>query len=335
MEIISLDLDDEVMIKAVFAVVTRSEASSRVQPIERTLEAYASMIRFQFPGEHAESAVAVVDGTPVGLAQVFFPDRENQDKCWLELEVDPQHRAGGVGSALLEWLEERGRAGGRSMVLGEVYVPVGARESHADGEFALRRGYAVSSVEIVRSLPLPVDPALLTRERHQVAATTGDGYTLSVHVGGVPHELRQGVCDCANRIMLDAPTGDVEFEPDSQTVDDYQTMLDHLTDLGRTLVTTVAVHRESGVVAAYTDLLLEGSDPNIVFQWGTLVLPEHRGHRLGMAVKVENLAALARIDSARTSVQTTNDEQNPWMVQINERLGFEIIEEALSVRKDL
>ncbi|MEO5743197.1 MAG: GNAT family N-acetyltransferase, partial [Terracoccus sp.] len=76
-------------------------------------------------------------------------------------------------------------------------------------------------------------------------------------------------------------------------------------------------------------------DSNIFFQWGTLVLPEHRGHRLGMAVKVENLAALSRIDSARTSVQTMNDEQNPWMVQINQRLGFAIIEEALSVRKDL
>lgn len=334
MEIISLDRDDDVMIKAVFGVVTRSEAASRVQPIERTLEAYTSMIRFQFPGEHDESAVAVVDGTPVGLAQAFFPDRENQDKCWLELEVDPQHRGRGVGSGLLEWLEERGRAGGRSMVLGEVHVPVGARESHADREFALNRGYAVSSVEIVRSLPLPVHPDLLARERGRVAATT-DGYTLSVHVGGVPHELRQGVCDCANRLMLDAPTGDVEFEPDSQTVDDYQTMLDHLTDVGRTLVTTVAVHRESGVVAAYTDLVLDGSDPNFVFQWGTLVLPEHRGHHLGMAVKVENLTALSRIDSARTSVQTTNAEQNPWMVQINRSLGFEIIEESLSVRKDL
>ena len=335
MEIISLDRDDDVMIRAVFGVITRSEVASRVQPIERTLEEYTSMIRFQLPGEHDDSAVAVVDGTPVGLAQVFFPDRDNLEKCWLDLEVDPQHRGRGVGSALLEWLEERGRAGGRSMVLGEVCVPIGERQSHADREFALHRGYAVSSVEIVRSLTLPVDPALLGRERQRVAARSDDGYDLSVHVGGVPHELRQGVCDCANRLILDAPTGDVEFEPESQTVDDYQTMLDHLTELRRTLVTTVAVHRESGVVVAYTDLALPANDPNIVFQWGTLVLPEHRGHRLGTAVKVENLAALSRIDSARTSVQTMNDEQNPWMVQINERLGFEIIEEALSVRKNL
>ena len=73
--------------------------------------------------------------------------------------------------------------------------------------------------------------------------------------------------------------------------------------------------------------------PDIVFQWGTLVLPEHRGHRLGMAVKVADLDELARVAPGRQSVQTMNDEQNPWMVRINHDLGFRIIEEALSVRK--
>ncbi len=74
-------------------------------------------------------------------------------------------------------------------------------------------------------------------------------------------------------------------------------------------------------------------DPHIVFQWGTLVLPEHRGHRLGMAVKAANLEELARLAPERRSVQTMNDEQNPWMVQINKDLGFEIIEEALTMKK--
>ena len=155
----------------------------------------------------------------------------------------------------------------------------------------------------------------------------------SVHVDGVPEELRQGVCDASNRLILDAPTGDVEFEPESMTVEDYQTMLDHLRDTGRTVITTVAVHRETGVVAAYTDLSVPSGDPHIVFQWGTLVLPEHRGHRLGMAVKVANLEELARLAPERRSVQTMNDEQNPWMVQINKDLGFEIIEEALTMKK--
>lgn len=335
MDIIPLDRDDDVMLKEVFGVACRSEAVSRVQPIQRTEEEFLKMVRFDFPGEREEGAVAMVDGSPAGWARIFFPERDNLDKCWTHLEVDPQHRGQGLGSALVDWTEERARAARREMLITEVFVPVGARDSHPDREFALRRGYAVSSVEIVRSLPLPVDPDLLTRHRERAGAAMGDAYELSVHVDGVPQELRQGVCDASNRLILDAPTGDVEFEPESMTVEDYQTMLDHQRDTGRTIITTVAVHRETGVVAAYTDLSLPSGDTHVVFQWGTLVLPEHRGHRLGMAVKVGNLEALARLAPERRSVLTMNDEQNPWMVEINKDLGFEIIEEALTMKAAL
>ncbi len=333
MDIIPLDHDDDVMLKELFGVATRSESVSRVQPIQRTEEEFLKMVRFQFPGERQEGAVAVVDGSPVGWALVFFPERDNLDKCWSQLEVDPQHRRQGAGSALIDWMEQQARAAGRDMLLTEVFVPVGDRERHADREFALHRGFTVSSVEIVRSLPLPVEPQVMDHHERRAAEGMGEAYELSVHVDGVPLELRQGVCDASNRLILDAPTGDVEFEPESMTVEDYQTMLDHLRDTGRAVITAVAVHRETGVVAAYTDLSLPSGDPHVVFQWGTLVLPEHRGHRLGMAVKVANLRELARLAPERRSVQTMNDEQNPWMVQINKDLGFAIIEEALTMKK--
>ena len=100
MDIIPLDHDDDVMLKELFGVATRSESVSRVQPIQRTEDEFLKMVRFSFPGEREESAVAVVDGSPVGWARVFFPERDNLDKCWSHLEVDPQHRRQGVGSAL-------------------------------------------------------------------------------------------------------------------------------------------------------------------------------------------------------------------------------------------
>ena len=333
MDIIPLDHDDDVMLKELFGVATRSESVSRVQPIQRTEDEFLKMVRFDFPGEREEGAVAMVDGSPAAWARIFFPERDNLDKCWTHLEVDPQHRGQGLGSALVEWTEQRATSAEREMLLTEVFVPVGDRESHADREFALRRGYAVSSIEIVRSLPLPIDRDLVAHHQERATEAMGDEYELSVHVNGVPHELRQGVCDASNRLILDAPTGDVEFEPESMTVEDYETMLDHQRDTGRTIITTVAVHRETRVVAAYTDLSLPSGDPHVVFQWGTLVLPEHRGHRLGMAVKVANLEELARLAPERWSVHTMNDEQNPWMVQINKDLGFEIIEEALTMKK--
>ena len=66
-----------------------------------------------------------------------------------------------------------------------------------------------------------------------------------------------------------------------------------------------------------------------------VVARAHRGNRLGLAVKTANLRELARVDPGRRHVETMNAEDNPWMVQINIDLGFEVIEEALMLRKNL
>ncbi len=49
-----------------------------------------------------------------------------------------------------------------------------------------------------------------------------------------------------------------------------------------------------GVVVAYADASVPGGDARHVDQYGTLVHPDHRGHRLGMAVKVRPAAAAGR-----------------------------------------
>ena len=72
--------------------------------------------------------------------------------------------------------------------------------------------------------------------------------------------------------------------------------------------------------------MLPSGAPGIAWQWGTLVHREHRGHRLGMAVKVENLRRLQADHPERRRVVTGNDDTNSWMVSINEDLGFRIVE---------
>lgn len=335
MEILTVDRTDSDALAALHGVEQRSDAVSRVEAGHRTVDEFARDIRYSFPGVHDEVGMAVVDGRPVGLVRIWFPDRDNLDKCWCRVRVDPRHRTAGVGSALVRWMEDVARANDRTVLLAEVFVPVGQREEHPARRFALDRGYTVASVEIVRSLRLPVPEDVLAGLEEESRTAMGDAYEISVHVDGVPDELRQGVCDASNRLVLDAPTGDVDFEAESMTPDDYATRLEFFREIGVTRLTAVAVHRETGVVAAYTDLCVSTGDPHLVDQWGTLVLPEHRGHRLGMAVKVANLRQLAVRHPARRSVQTMNDEQNPWMVRINRDLGFEVLEETLALKKDL
>jgi GNAT superfamily N-acetyltransferase len=334
MQIIDFDRSDDRLMEQVWEVRERVEVDSRVEPYRQSLAEFATQWRYAFPGERELSALAVTDGRVIGYAVVTMPERDNLSLCWTDVRVDPAERGQGVGSALLAWTEDRARLEGRPVIVSEAVVPVGERDEHPARLFATRRGYSLASVEVVRRVLLPVPEARLDELEAAVPAR-GDLYDVSVQVNGVPHQLRESLCAAMNRLGVDAPTGDIDYEEESWTPADYQDYLDHEADLGWSRLTALAVHRATGVVAAYNDLLLTKGDPGLVFQWGTLVLPEHRGHRLGMAVKVANLHALARVDPGRKTIRTCNDEQNPWMVRINEDLGFEKIEEMLELKKQL
>jgi hypothetical protein len=79
-----------------------------------------------------------------------------------------------------------------------------------------------------------------------------------------------------------------------------------------------------GVVVAYADASVPGDGFTHIDQYGTLVHPDHRGHRLGMAVKCAQLRLVADHFPDKEYVTTSNAEVNAHMVAINVALGFEI-----------
>ena len=168
MEITALDRGDDALVDELFGIIERSEAASRVRPVRRTPNEFRRLVQFDWPGERNHGAVASVDGKTVGYALVSLPDRDNVEKAYADVHVDPGHRGRGVGSGLLDWVEQDTRTEGRSLVLSEVYVPVGQRDSHSGRRFASGRGYSVASIEITRLLELPLDEAVLGRARDRV-----------------------------------------------------------------------------------------------------------------------------------------------------------------------
>ncbi|MDN5795813.1 MAG: GNAT family N-acetyltransferase [Intrasporangium sp.] len=335
MDISVIDRTDDALVEQCWGVCQRSAAASRVAPHRYALEEFAKDLRFTFPGEHDLIAAARESGRVLGLARVWFPERDNTTLCWAELQVDPVDRGRGVGSALLGWLEEAAVAAGRPVLLLDAFARPEERATDRDRRFVESHGFTLANVEVVRHLELPVPPERLEALEDSARSAVGGAYEVQVYLNGVPEELRQSLCDCSNRLALDAPTGEVDFEAESMTPADYAELLEHERGTGANRLTTLAVERGTGVVAAYTDLVLPAGDPEVAHQWGTLVLPEHRGHRLGMAVKVANVRELQRIDPQRKRIDTCNAEQNPWMVQINVDLGFQIVEELLNMKKDL
>jgi GNAT superfamily N-acetyltransferase len=334
MDIVTGDRSDDGLLCRLHAIRDRSDALSRAVPPRVPVDEFVQGVRSDLPGEVQALGVALDGGTPVGYARVYVFRRENLDKCWTEVVVDPDHRGHGAGSRLLAWAEQVARANDRAMVLGEVFVPARDRGEHPARRWAAKRGYAPISTDIIRMLRLPTPRGRLEGLAREAGHAHGD-YDIRVYGWGVPEELRPGVCDAGNRLMVDAPTGDVEFEPGSLTPEDYAELIDLHRRSGTLPLTAVAVHRASGEVAAYTDLHLPAGNPRVAHQMGTLVVPEHRGHRLGMAVKAANLLEVERSYPERELVLTQNAEDNPHMVAINVSLGFEVVEHCLPLRRVL
>ena len=62
---------------------------------------------------------------------------------------------------------------------------------------------------------------------------------------------------------------------------------------------------------------------------------EHRGHRLGLAVKAANIRAVQDAYPDKTRITTQNAESNDFMVDINKEIGFEAVEDSMEWIKRL
>ncbi|WP_344195699.1 GNAT family N-acetyltransferase [Pedococcus aerophilus] len=327
----ALAVEDDAEVAAAHVAMTASRNHGRPWAKRMSLRELVVDLRAPSTMERLEPWVALVDGEVAGLALQWFPLLDNTRFTWGEVDVHPRLRRRGAGGALVEQLVERTREEGRSTVLVESHVPDDAGEDHPHVRFAAKHGFAHANTEIRRILELPLAASRL-EELAAGAASRHVDYRVESYVKRLPQELRQSYCDCWNQLAVDAPTGDVEFEPESLSPETYQEELDRMAEQGRTMIHTVAIG-PAGEVVAYNDLVLSRDDPDEVMQWGTLVRREHRGHRLGMAVKVRGLQELARVAPEAKRVQTCNAEQNAHMVGVNEELGFVRVEALLAYQR--
>jgi RimJ/RimL family protein N-acetyltransferase len=97
----------------------------------------------------------------------------------------------------------------------------------------------------------------------------------------------------------------------------------------------VACHVPSGQVVAMTELLLADDAPDQSWQMITVVHPEHRGHRLGLAIKLANLDLLAERAPSVRVIETGNASVNSPMIAVNDMLGFEVVSDGAFWQKHL
>ena len=280
-----------------------------------------------------ELVAAVRDGAVVGAGRLDMPLRDNTSMAALRLAVPPAHRRQGVGSALLAELEARAAAAGRTTLLSESEAAVGGPEP-ATG-FAPAHGYAAALHELRSDLDLPGDLDAVLGPLEAEAREPSAGYELRTWWDGVPTKWLAQRAELSARMSTDAPFGALAVEEERW---DEERVLEQgriAREQRRRVVETVAVDPSTGRLVAFTILAVAEHTPQLAYQWDTLVLREHRGHRLGQLVKAANLRALlAELPRVRRVV-TWNAGVNGPMLRVNRAMGFQVTGSMTEWQKQL
>jgi GNAT superfamily N-acetyltransferase len=262
----------------------------------------------------------------IGFGVMEIPLRDNLHSAEVTVGVHPEHRRRGAGSALVARMTALAAADGRRALNSIVDVPVAQVESHPGAPFARRVGFVATMPGNTRYLTVPLDVDLV-HELHQVVATAREAadYRVFTFTTPWPEEYLEDHCELARRMSTDEPAGDGEREEEVWDEDRIGEGDALLAARGAWKLAAVAQHAGSGRLVAFSELLLSPDAPTEAWQMATLVHPAHRGHRLGLAVKLANADALETAAPSVRRIITGNAQVNAPMIAVNDLMSFEVV----------
>jgi GNAT superfamily N-acetyltransferase len=246
-----------------------------------------------------------------------LPARDNGHLGYLDLAVRPRRQRHGLGTALLRHAAGRAAAGGRELLTGLAWAD-------SPGEaFAGASGAAWGLNEIRRAMDTDALPPERRAGLRDAARAASAGYSLISWAGPTPEEHLDRVA-ALNRAGDDAPHDpsrqELRWDADRVRATDQRAAVH-----GMLPYTVMACHDATGEPAGLTMVEVGPELPQWGFQALTAVAREHRGHRLGLRLKLAMLDLLARQEPRVKHILTSNAEVNRHMIAINETLGYHVI----------
>jgi len=289
---------------------------------------------FAFPSTSMrKSLFAAFDGDQmVGCAELSLPLLDNTHSASPEIFVHPGAQRRGAGTALLHASEAAAREAGRRVLMTDVATPVEGPDS-AGLRFALRHGFTTGLVDDIKVVDI-IDTEPLWGALDAEIAAHVDGYELRGWLDVCPEDLVEGYCRLMESFNSEAPMGELELEPELWDVGRLREKEDRFRRSGRHEVSALAIAPD-GTVAGVTEVVLSDHRKELGLQGGTLVAREHRGHRLGIALKVFNHRAVRRAHPDCVHLLTWNADVNKAMNAVNDRFGYRTVERMAEMQKDL
>lgn len=329
MRIEQLDLADTEKIGACYETCLAAQRVDEPEGPWFTEQPFRGWLTVGWGGDPREVWLVAGQDAIAGWYRLELPDKENLDQANLDLVVHPAERRQGVGRTLLRHAAARAAAHGRSVVNGA------ARGGTAGGAFARSAGAEPGLVDMQRMMDVgKLGEGMLARLRAP-AERAAAGYSLVSWSGPVPEEFIEQA-PALYSALNDAPH-DPQTGPE---VWDAQRIRERINGLrshyGIRAYAVAARHDGTGELAALTEVAVDPTDPGWAHQMVTVVVRKHRGHRLGLLVKIAMLELLAIEEPGLERIVTWNAQANKHMIAVNEALGYTILgQPATNYRLDV
>ncbi|MET4093148.1 GNAT family N-acetyltransferase [Arthrobacter sp. UYCu712] len=279
------------------------------------------------------------EGRVVGSSWIRCDAQENLRCALVHVQVLNEFTGRGIGRTLLKHAEALVHAEGRTILQSFTEHPAdfdadapglvrpatgtGALPAVARGvRFALKAGYRLEQVERFSVLNVPAYAGGWDALEREALAKAGEEYELLSWTDRCPDEHAEQLAVLMSRMSTDAPSGELSYDAERWDTARVRHVEDTWKRAGMVSLVAAARHRGSGELAAYSVLQLTASKPWLADQDDTLVAASHRGHRLGMLVKLLNIRRLRSGYPAVERVVTFNAAENDHMLAINVSLGF-------------
>ncbi len=150
----------------------------------------------------------------------------------------------------------------------------------------------------------------------------------------VPEQYLEDFCGLLSAFLGEVPTGDLDLTEVRWTRERVRDTEERFRREGIVNVYGLAVAPD-GHLCGFSDLRVRRDDPRHASVGGTLVLPGHRGHRLGLAMKLGTHRRAVELFPDCEDVETGNAGVNAAMNAVNAQLGYRVVERALDLQKRL
>jgi GNAT superfamily N-acetyltransferase len=320
MPFVRVDPDDLAQVTAVARIEEAARQVDDPDAFPGIPEMLAAEMRYGWDLEPAEHYLYVPDAAtdPVGVLAVDLPTRDNLHLIWAQIWVHPDDRRRGHGSVIMNEVLRIARQTNRNTIwVGTAEDDQGARC------FVEKFGFRYASHDARRrQLLADVDQSEVQR-LWALAETTAADYCLERLQPPIADDVLGELVEVTAAIN-DAPMGALTYEDekfDRQRLADFETAVK---GRGEREYRVLARQRKTGEVGGHTMVVVHPLRPEVGGQADTAVARQHRGHRLGLLLKIDMMRWLADVEPQLKIIETWNNVDNNFMINVNEALGYRL-----------